>query len=106
MEFSHYRGAICSAFFLSWCVIANADDAHSPAAPSDFQMQRLLSPSPQQRASEERGSVYIYDSLEIGQVNDALDQQFDRMQNMMFIRINHLPPTGAGPAEVEDDGCD
>jgi hypothetical protein len=52
--------------------------------------------------------VFIYDSLEMGQVDDALDQNFDRIEHMMFIRIHHLPPTGAGPdeeVEAEDDGC-
>jgi hypothetical protein len=54
---------------------------------------------------ETRGGVYIYDSLEAGEVDAALDQHFGRIQNMMFIRIHHLPPNGTGPAEVEDDDC-
>ena len=49
--------------------------------------------------------MYIYDSLESTQIDAALDTHFDRIQNMMFIRIQRLPPTGSGPAEVEDDGC-
>jgi hypothetical protein len=35
-----------------------------------------------------------------------MDEHFDRIENMMFTRIHHLPPSGAGPAVVEDDGCD
>jgi len=101
MDFSHTSGAL-----LSYGVIAHADDDSPVALSLDYQIQRLLTPSATELAVEDRGSVYIYDSLEIKQVNAALDQHFDRIENMMFIRIHHLPPTGAGPAEVEDDDCD
>jgi hypothetical protein len=105
MDFSHTSGVLCAASFLSCSVIAQ-DNNDSPVALSrGYQIQRLLTPSATELAAEDRGSVYIYDSLEMKQVNAALDQHFDRIENMMFIRIHHLPPTGAGPAEVEDDDC-
>ncbi len=72
----------------------------------DYQLRRLMQPTPAQLTAEQKGGIHIYDSLEINQVNAALDTHFDRIQHMMFTRINHLPPTGAGPAMVEDDGCD
>jgi hypothetical protein len=65
-----------------------------------------MSPTPSELASEEKGRIHIYDSLEITEVNKALDESFDRIQNMMFTRIHHLPPGDSGPAEVEEDGCD
>jgi hypothetical protein len=86
-------------------VAASADDDSTAALSSDYQLRRLVDPTPAQRAAEQRGAIFIYDSLAFGQVSDALDQHFDRMQNMMFIRIHHLPPTGAGPARVDDDDC-
>lgn len=74
---------------------------------ADWQLQRLMQPGPAQRAAEARGSVHIYESLEAGLVADAMDSHFDRIQNMMFIRIHHLPASGAGgDAMIEDDGCD
>ena len=106
MDALHCSRAICAACILFWGVPAQADDDSPVALSLDYQQRRLLAPTPAQRATEVRGGVYIYDSLEAGDVNTALDQHFDRMQNMMFIRIHHLPPTGAGPADVEDDGCD
>jgi hypothetical protein len=36
-----------------------------------------------------------------------MDQHFERIENMMFTRVHHLPPPGAGvPAYLEDDGCE
>ena len=109
MDFAHLNGAFCAATTLLWCVAAHANQHESHAIPEDrYDLHRLMYPSAAELASEERGTVHIYDSLEINEVNAALDQNFERIQNMMFTRIHHLPPPGAGPdeAEVEDDGCD
>ena len=105
MDALHCSRAICAACILFWGVPAQADDDSPVALSLDYQQQRLLAPTPAQRAMETRGGVYIYDSLEAGEVDAALDQHFGRIQNMMFIRIHHLPPNGTGPAEVEDDDC-
>jgi len=100
-------GAFCASTTLFWCIAANADQHANPASPDKrYDLRRLMQPSAAELASEERGHVHIYDSLEINEVDVALDANFDRIQNMMFTRIHHLPPTGAGPMEVEDDGCD
>ena len=105
MDALHCSGAICAACILFWGGVAQADDDSPVALSLDYQLQRLLAPTPAQRTTETQGGIYIYDSLEAGDVDAALDQHFDRMQNMMFIRIHDLPPTGAGPAKVEDDDC-
>jgi hypothetical protein len=79
----------------------------STAVSGDWQVERLMRPTPHQLAAESQGSVVIYDGLEAGQVSAAMDQHFDRIESMMFTRIHHLPPTGAGGSVViEDDGCD
>lgn len=92
-----------------WCISVHADDHKSRnVSETRYDLRRLMTPSVAERASEERGSVHIYDSMEINEVNAAMDRHFDRIQNMMFTRIHHLPP-GAGSAaeaEVEDDGCE
>ena len=66
----------------------------------------LLQPTHSQLSAEQDGRITIYDSLEYSLIDEALDLHFDRMENMMFIRIHHLPPAGAGPASVENDGCE
>jgi len=109
MDFLHHCGAFCASIAILWCVAAHADHHANLASPEDrYDLRRLMQPSAAELASEERGRVHIYDSLEINEVNAALDENFERIQNMMFTRIHHLPPPGAGPeeAEVEDDGCD
>ena len=107
MGYLHRSNAFCAATTFLWCVGVDAHQHESPAIPEDrYDLRRLMYPSAAELASEERGKVHIYDSLEINEVNAALDENFERIQNMMFIRINHLPATGSGPAEVEDDGCE
>ena len=83
-------------------VIGVASDVVDPS----WQELRLNAPTDAQRQRERSGGVFIYDGLEYGTVQAAMDQNFERIQNMMFVRINHLPATDSGPAEVEDDGCD
>ena len=91
---------------LSCAASAFAVEATMGSESLDYQGRLLLHPTPEQLGTEEDGRVHIYDSMEIGLVNEAMDQHFDRIENMMFIRIHHLPPAGAGPAKVENDGCD
>lgn len=99
----------CVFYGIALCLCsasALAEDALPSADQLDFQERLLLHPTTKQLAAERDGRVRIYDSLEIGLINTVLDQQFNRIEHMMFSRIHHLPPAGAGPAEVENDGCD
>jgi len=106
MDFMNPVGSLCASSALLWCVAVDAEEHTNLLSHQDrYDLRRLMQPSAAELASEEKGRVQIYDSLEINEVNAALDENFERIQNMMFIRINHLPPTGSGPAEVEDDGC-
>ena len=99
----------CMFYGVALCLCsasALAEDALPSADQLDYHERLLLHPTTKQLAAEQDGRVRIYDALEIGLINTALDQQFDRIDHMMFSRIHHLPPPGAGPAVVEDDGCD
>ncbi len=51
----------------------------------DWRMQRLMEPSPRDLEKERKGSVYIYDGLTEREVDTALNNQFHRIQNMMFM---------------------
>ncbi|RKT47611.1 hypothetical protein [Thiocapsa rosea] len=76
--------------------------------------RRLFHPTPTERAAEARGRIYIYDGLRDVDVQRALDEEFDRVESMMFIRtrktepdgeLRRDPKTGEVEVEVEDDGC-
>ena len=69
---------------------------------SGFQERRLFSPTPAEFEIEQRGQVFMYEGLFEQQVDIALDQHFDRIQNMMFIRTKSMIN-----GEVEEDNdCD
>lgn len=77
-----------------------------------IQLKNLFEPSQSQLRREANGHIYIYDSLTDRVVNQAMDQQFDRVQNMMFVGTivtdDHGEPAvdDQGAVLVEDDGCD
>ncbi len=74
-----------------------------------YQMERdrLLNPEHEVIEKEHKNHlVHIYEGMTLSDVNQAMDGQFDRIDNMMFI-LTRLPPTAAGGEEtVEEDGCD
>ena len=68
-----------------------------------FQTNALFKPSEALLRAESRGRIMIYDGLESEVVEHALDEQFGRIEHMMFTRIRHTEPDGS--VIVEDDGC-
>jgi len=76
-----------------------------------WQSNRLFQPTAHQKGQEARGKVVIYDGLPDPTVDKAMDQHFDRIQNMMFIRVIRTGKAGKpvhtqdGGVAVEDDGC-
>jgi hypothetical protein len=92
-----------------WLGGVQADPVAAAPAGGDasrWQERRLLQPSEAERRREHDGAIFIYDGLAYGTVDRAMDQHFERIENMMFTRIHHPPPSGSGPAYLEDDGCD
>jgi hypothetical protein len=75
--------------------IAGAEDS--------YQLSVLFSPSKSVLQAEARGRVMIYDELDTADVERAFDEQFDRIEHMMFTRIRHSEPDGN--VSVEEDGC-
>lgn len=70
---------------LSFANPGNGMDLDPDKALHDWQVQRLMEPSPRDLEKEHKGYVYIYDGLTEQEVDTALDTQFARMQNMMFV---------------------
>jgi hypothetical protein len=75
---------------------ANAEDS--------FQHTVLFSPTNSQLQAEARGRVMIYDSLENSVVERAMDDQFNRVEHMMFVRTRNTLPDGE--VSYDDDDCD
>ena len=72
-------------------------------AVDNYQINSLLTPSESLLNAEARGRIMIYDGLQIAMVDKAMDEQFNRIDSMMFVRIQHTKANGK--VEVEDDGC-
>ena len=98
MEKSHLREQCCGV---------SATMCFAAGAAADWQLERLMRPTAAQLAAEVDGRIVIYDGLDAQLASQAMDAGFERIQNMMFIRIHHLLPPGAdGEAFVEDGDCD
>jgi hypothetical protein len=73
------------------------------ASAEGFQERRLLAPTAAEERMERQGRVHIYDGLHEETVDRAMDTQFDRVQNMMFVGTRHTTETGEVYA---DNDCD
>jgi hypothetical protein len=83
------------------CVVTSTAQAVASAA--SWQEKQLLRPTSAQLAAEATGRVVIYDQLHEGLVDRAIETQFARVENMMFVRTRHTEPDGV---VWEDDDCD
>lgn len=87
----------------------------APAVSADWQdaqLRRLFEPTKAELKQERGGRVYIYESLTTADISRAMDQEFDRVDSMMFIRVQVADDKGevikdpdTGDAMVQDDGC-
>jgi hypothetical protein len=78
----------------------------------DMELRRLFDPTQAEIASEAEGRIYIYDGLTERDVQRALNEAFEWVENMMFIRTRQTDEDGevkrnsdTGQVEYEDDGC-
>jgi hypothetical protein len=93
----------------AFTTVAGADEDRM----RNWQLSLLFSPGDHQLQVEDRGRVMIYDGLLDADVSRALDEQFERVEHMMF--TNTIITDGSGePARdpetglllVEEDGCE
>lgn len=77
-----------------------------------IERRRLFEPSPGELRDEAAGRVYIYEGLRTTDIERAMDEEFRRVQSMMFIRVKPSDDVGKGPktpgsdtSYVQDDGC-
>lgn len=68
-----------------------------------FQHNALFNPSKSLLKAEAHGRIMIYDGLAHEVVEQALDEQFERIEHMMFVGIRHTQPDGE--VYTDDDGC-
>ena len=77
-----------------------------------IQLRNLFEPGQSQLHRETKGHIYIYDGITDRLVNQTMDNQFNRIQNMMFVGTVVTDKQGEpavddqGDVIAEDDGCD
>ncbi len=76
----------------------------SASAYDGYQEKVLFTPSEGILQAEAKGRVMIYDGLNSETVELAVSGQFQRIENMMFVRTQYISEDG--DIEVEEGGCD
>ncbi len=69
----------------------------------DWQLRRLNNPSTAEITTEQNGRIFIYDALEDPLVDKALDNNFSRIESMMFVRTEY---PASDMEDLPDDDCD
>ena len=70
-----------------------------------WQLSLLFTPGDHQQKMEKRGRVFIYDGMQAADNEKAFDEQYARIESMMFVNTVVTDPE-TGEQLVEDDGCD
>jgi len=101
-----------NAILLGLALVLPGTYTSAQADPEPWQLKRLLHPRPAELQAESRGRIMIYHGLTDTVVNRALDEQFDRIEAMMFTGTVVTDETGkpkrdakTGKVVAEDDGC-
>jgi hypothetical protein len=102
-------GWLVPAVLTALTTVAGADEERM----RDWQISMLFNPNEHQLEVEDKGRVMIYDGLYSAEVNQAMEQQFDRIEHMMFTNTIMTDEAGkplrnpkTGLVMVEEDGCE
>jgi len=68
-----------------------------------WQLNALHNPGQELLRAEAKGRITIFDGIDNSDVEKALDEQFDRIGHMMFIRTRHQQEDGS--LDAKDDDC-
>ena len=97
--------------WFGWMLIGACGAAFA-ADVSEIDRRRLFNPIEAELRAEADGRIYIYDGLREIDIAHAMDQEFERVESMMFIRVRSTDEKGevlkdpaTGDELVEDDGC-
>jgi hypothetical protein len=97
--------------WFGWMLIG-ASGAAFAGDVSEIELRRLFAPAPAELAAETEGRIYIYDGVRDTDVERALEEEFERVDSMMFIRTKVTDDSGdvredpeTGIELVADDGC-
>ncbi len=78
----------------------------------DIEIRRLFEPTPAEIRAEQSGRIFIYEGLRDVDVARAMREEFDRVDAMMFIRVQVTDEQGevkkepeTGTPVYQDDGC-
>ena len=82
---------------------ATAGAADPVVVDDEWQIRRLMEPTAEKLEAERRGLVVIYDGLTDKTIERAMNEQFDRIESMMFIRTVVTDDEG-DPMEDPDIG--
>ena len=73
-------------------------------ASEDYYQKLLFEPSDAVLDAETQGRVTIYDGMRYTTVMRAMDEQFERIDSMMF--VGTVIEQEDGELAIEEDGCD
>ena len=93
-------------------MIAPVQAAFSQSIYERWQLKRLFQPAGMQLMLEKKGRVFIYEGLTDKEINRVMDNQFGRLENMMFVGTVVTDKNGKPKSDPEtglilkeDDGC-
>ena len=107
LKFVAFAGLMVAATFT-----AQAGEPGLRTTETSWQMTRLFAPGAAALAQEARGTVVIYEGIRDVDVERAMDEQFERLEHMMFVGTvvtgeggEPLRDAKTGKVKTEDDDC-
>ena len=98
--------------FLGPLIAASLTGAATATDVREIELRRLFEPSQGELAAEHSGRIYIYEGLRDRDVERAMAEEFERVDSMMFIRVQETDEAGEVERDPEtdapasyDDGC-